>query len=95
MSPYMAKCDLCGESCSSYDMQDLRGIYRTSGVTDLCPKCVRWADKELDEIRGTIAPEMQRRIAARAAGKARPSLWRRIFKLNTNGQTCRTNDTKS
>lgn len=67
----MAKCDLCNETVSASSMEALRDLYRTDTVRDLCPSCMKWANDELDKIRDSAAPELKRRIAARALPKPR------------------------
>lgn len=66
-------------------MEDLREIYRTPDVTDLCPTCVKWAENQLDEIRSAQAPELRRRITERLNKNLQPTRWQR-FRALLNAQ---------
>lgn len=73
----MAKCDICNETHAAQQMQELREIYRTDSVRDLCPTCMQWVEGELDAIRNANAPELRRRISERVEKpKRRPALLR-------------------
>jgi hypothetical protein len=61
----MAKCDLCNKTHAAHAMQELREIYRTDSVRDLCPTCMLWVEGQLDAIRNANAPELRRRISER------------------------------
>jgi hypothetical protein len=76
-------------------MADLRSCYQTATVKDVCSDCENWANKQLDEIRNANAPELRRRIAVRVNEKSRPSMWRRIFKLNTEVRHARASDQRA
>lgn len=66
----MSKCDLCGKSCSSSDLSQLRDIYKITGISDICPKCDRWVNRQLNAIRDGIAPTLRQKIGERAGRKA-------------------------
>ncbi len=81
----MVKCDMCGGESCIHEMQSLREHYRISDIRDLCPKCIEWANRELDAVRSQVAPELRRRIAARAGKSWPPSFWERLrLKLFVN-----------
>lgn len=61
----MAICDLCHKHSDIGAMTTLRDIYQIDGMKDICPDCQKWADKELNELRARIAPELRKRIAER------------------------------
>ena len=44
-------CDLCGASCTPANLHQLFESYQVDGIKDLCPECMKWADKRLWEIR--------------------------------------------
>ena len=79
----MAKCDICGKTASIHDMESLRDCYQLPSVKDMCQTCSKWADDQLWEIRAANAGELKRRIAIRVANPKPPSIWRRLFKSNT------------
>jgi hypothetical protein len=77
----MAKCDICGQSASAYDLAQLRTCYQLPGVQDICPTCSRWANEQLRHLQDAVAPELRKRIAARVTKPAKkPSLLYRLFR---------------
>lgn len=61
----MAKCDLCRRTVATCDLRELQPDYQLPDVKDLCMACIRWVEKQLDDIRAARAPELRRRIASR------------------------------
>lgn len=47
------ECDICGQS-DQY-LTELRDIYKTDGVVDLCEDCAKILNKRLDQIRSLLA----------------------------------------
>jgi hypothetical protein len=75
----MAKCDLCGESCKAYQMQQLRSEYAVDGVNDICSDCASWASKIKSDMIDEIAPRMRAAISDRRY--MQKEVWWRRFKL--------------
>jgi coenzyme F420-reducing hydrogenase beta subunit len=61
----MAKCDLCGKTCSAQDMEQLRNIFQVDGIVDLCPSCVKSVNKikddYLDKMGSHVRDEIRKR----------------------------------
>lgn len=76
----MATCDLCGGSCTTTDLSELRTPFRIYGVCDICPECTKWANKQHTALVLEIGPKMRELITERK-GNPKPTSWWRRLKL--------------
>ena len=74
----MAKCDLCGATCTKADLLTLRDQYQVAGVSDLCPACNEWASKAKDKMLDAIAPQLRDAITAKKGAPVQ--WWRRLLR---------------
>ena len=54
----MAKCDLCGKTCSASSMEQLLSSYQVCGIEDLCPSCV----KDVNNIKGDYLDNIAKHV---------------------------------
>ncbi len=80
----MAKCDLCGASCTAQELATLLAQYQAAGVSDVCPTCRRWADKTKGDMIGEIPGRMREAVAARKGLPPDP-WWRRGLRAIGSG----------
>lgn len=61
----MAKCDLCNDTVPAHQLVQLRDSYQIPGVTDICPKCEKFANKTKSDLLDKVAPAVREALQNR------------------------------